>query len=83
MQFMTKEHLLESLRNGVVNVTFTKADGTTRTMNATLNEEYIVENSLQPKGNNTQSAEQDVFRVVDVNLNQWRSFKYDSLTEVK
>ena len=37
----TKENLLELLRNNLVTVTFTKVDGTERTMTCTLLGEYV------------------------------------------
>ena len=77
---MKREKLIEKLKEGVVKVVFTKADGTTRTMNASLHPKYITE-ELKPKGNDTRKPNPDLIHVIDTDLNQWRSFKMSSLME--
>lgn len=80
---LSKEELLNSLRNRTVRVTFTKVDGTTRVMNATLNKEFIEEKNLVPKGGLLeQKTEDTVIKVVDTDINEWRSIKFDNIIEV-
>lgn len=70
-----KTTVKSALLNGPTTITFTKVDGTTRTMKCTLNE------TLLPKREVTQStraANEDVQTVFDLELNQWRSFKWDN-----
>ena len=80
---LSKEELLNSLRNRTVRVTFTKVDGTTRVMNATLNKEFIEEKNLVPKGGLLEQKTKDtVIKVVDTDINEWRSIKFDNIIEV-
>lgn len=63
-------------------ITFTKRDGTEREMQCTLVEEAIPQEK-QPKtqtegSQNTGSA----VRVFDVEKQEWRSFRWDSVTKV-
>lgn len=64
------------LKQTVVTVTFTKTNGELRTMLATLNPESFKDYSYSGK----QKAEnQDVCAVWDTEINEWRSFRYDSV----
>lgn len=66
------------LAKGVVRVFFTKKDGTLRTMDATTYGPMIpVEH--QPKHKNARNYSDEVQRVFDTELNEWRSFRWDSL----
>lgn len=69
--------ILDELRRGVCRVVFTKKDGTERTMNCTLMKDSIPEDKV-PTGGIKQLSE-DVFRVFDVDINEWRSFRKDSV----
>lgn len=72
---MTNISNLENLlRENVVEVTFTKANGETRVMNATLMEDRLPETV----GSNT-TANDDVITVVDTDLGEWRRFRKDSV----
>ena len=73
--------LYEILRNNVANVKFTKVDGTERVMNCTLYEGYIpVEQA--PKGT-ARSKPTESLAVFDIEAKGWRSFRWDSIKEVK
>lgn len=67
------------LVSGVVNVTFTKADGTERVMKCTVNPDYIPKESL-PK-DSSKSVTEEVQRVYDLEREGWRSFRFDSVKE--
>jgi hypothetical protein len=70
--------LLEALVNGLVTIEFTKKDGTNRVMKCTLNSDTIpVE--LHPKNEGVTSKSEEAQRVFDVEKNEWRSFRWDSL----
>ena len=72
-----KSWLSSLLKNEVVTITFTKKDETERVMKATLNERLVANTSgLGHKENN------DVIRVTDVEIDQWRSIRYDSIKEI-
>lgn len=63
-----------------VQVTFTKADGTERQMVCTLNPELIPEDKI-PKGERTITST-ETLRVFELGLNEWRSFRMDSVVDV-
>lgn len=70
-----KEDLRHLLNEKVVEVYFTKADGTRRIMRATLNMDYVPHDK---KGENTKpNTDPNLFRVWDVDKKDWRSFKRD------
>lgn len=61
-------------------ITFTKSDGTSRGMHCTLVESQIPADKI-PKGTDRQVAT-TVQRVFDVTKQEWRSFKWESVTHV-
>jgi WYL_2, Sm-like SH3 beta-barrel fold len=72
--------LHNALKNNVVTVTFTKVDGSTRNMRCTLQEKYLPE-QFRGKGSLiTEGA--NVIRVFDLDVNQWRSFRVDSVSAI-
>lgn len=75
-----KPYLKNLLNDHIVTVTFVKKDGSERTMKCTLMESKIPKESL-PK-NSGRVKNDDVQAVFDVSLNEWRSFRYDSVKEV-
>lgn len=67
------------LEQSIVEVTFTKKDGTERVMNCTLLEDY-----LPPETTGAgRSAGSDALAVFDVDADGWRSFRWDSIKAVK
>jgi len=66
------------LEQSVVEVTFTKKDGTERVMNCTLLEDYLPETTGVGR-----SAGSDALAVFDVDADGWRSFRWDSVKAVK
>lgn len=70
------QELISSLANGRVVVTFTKADGTERTMIATTNPALI---PVIPPGGIPERTRftPALITVWDLDLGQWRSFKED------
>lgn len=82
---MTREEIEKHLKEGIVEVVFTKKDGTLRTMICTLMEEHIPpvflndEEQMQKK---TRTVNPDVLAVVDLEAKAWRSFRLDSVTEI-
>lgn len=77
------ENLSELLKTNVVTVTFTKVNGDTRIMKCTQNyalipsEKYPVQESLPSAKNDS------IERVFDLNIQDWRSFRKNSVTEFK
>ena len=74
-----REDLVDRLKQSVVNVVFTKADGSERTMNCTLKLENIPEDQY-PKG--VIKSESDQIRVFDTDIQEWRSFNFSSVKTV-
>ena len=74
------EKLELALTQGVVKIKFEKKDGSLREMNATLNPNMIVE--YEKKTDKTKEKNKDVMPVFDVDINEWRSFRLDSIKEI-
>lgn len=77
---MTLDELKTALRAGPVLVTFTKADGTERTMRCTLQEGVVVPH--EKKTERVKEAHENVVPVWDLEKSAWRSFKFDSIKHV-
>ena len=75
---MEKTALLEALGKGVVTVTFTKRDGTERTMRCTRSTSYIPLEQA-PKSDTSKEEITDNIRVFDVENQGWRSFNFSTL----
>jgi len=73
-----RKWLAGMLEQSVVEVTFTKKDGTERVMNCTLLEDYLPETTGVGR-----SAGSDALAVFDVDADGWRSFRWDSVKAVK
>ena len=71
-------NLTELLRTGIVEVKFTKVDGTERVMRCTLQPQYLPE-SIEKEGVKVRNP--DVQSVWDIDINAWRSFRFDSVKE--
>lgn len=72
------EKLVERLQKEVIQVTFNKVNGEERIMDCTLQESVIPKTDPKNKKNND-----EVLPVWDVNKNEWRSFRLDSVTNLK
>ena len=75
----TKNELSEMLRNRKLEVSFIKKDGSLRVMNCTLLEKYLPTNDKET----TKKENDSVLSVWDIDNNGWRSFRLDSITEVR
>lgn len=74
-----RQKIKDGLSEGPCRVVFTKRDGTLRTMFCTtkagLAEEYVRKTDKEKVDN------PEVCRVFDLEIKQWRSFKFDSVEE--
>ena len=69
------------LKSNIVNLTFRKNDGTMREMRCTLRNEYLIESkSTEPK--KPRKVSEDSIAVIDLDKNEWRSFRYDSVKRI-
>jgi len=73
----TSNNLFDTLKTNIVQIKFTKVDGSERTMNCTLMEEYIVPH--EKKTDRTKTTKDGVISVWDIDNKGWRSFKVDNL----
>jgi hypothetical protein len=69
-----KQALINDLKQGVVDISFRKIDGTIRNMKATLADDLI-----STKTYSKSSGPEHVQCVWDVDKDAWRSFRWDSL----
>ncbi len=76
-----KQLLIETLRNGVAEVVFTKKDGTERLMQCTTAENWIP-GDKQPKGS-SRSVPSESIAVFDTQIGEWRSFRFNSVISFK
>ena len=85
-KMMNKHELKEILVNGVATVTFTKIDGTERTMKCTLLPEYMPTSVAQGQQLLTESSPKvenpNTISVWDIESQGWRSFRIDSVTTI-
>lgn len=79
----TKHELREMMHNGVRTVVFVKADGSERTMRATLLPEYVNNGKTLLQEETIKRPENpNVLAVWDMDNNAWRSFRIDSVKEI-
>ena len=80
-----RKNIREFLLDGIIEITFTKVDGTERKMNCTLNYEYIPEDK---KPQNLYKGEKvlqnlNILKVFDTDKQDWRSFRVENVILVK
>jgi hypothetical protein len=75
------EWLNGMLRLGPATVTFTKADGTDRVMNCTLEEDKLPKVEIK-EGAKTRKESTTSMRVFDLEKNEWRSFTLKIVKQV-
>jgi len=79
---MTKKRaiLVEGLKKNVMRVTFTKINGEERVMRCTLHNSVLPE---QPISGIKKKENQETLSVWDLDNDGWRSFRLDSIKEMK
>ena len=75
---MNRETLIKNLQKNVLEITFTKVDGTERIMHCTLQEHMVPETKPENRKEN-----ETVLPVYDIDRVAWRSFRVDSVTKVE
>lgn len=73
-----KNNFRSLLTNGNVTVTFTKQNGETRVMNATLRPDVLAEWTYSDK---PRRENPDVCNVWDLDKKEWRSFRFENITK--
>lgn len=83
---MLQDKLKLMLKEGNVEISFTKADGSTRNMTCTLNTDYILSQDgpipKENEGSPDRPANPALQHVFDVTINDWRCFKWERLVSV-
>ena len=76
-----REWLRELLQRNVVTISFTKKDGSARKMRCTLGESKIPSEKAPKNSGKSQSA--DAIAVFDIEKEDWRSFRFDSVKKIE
>lgn len=79
----SKSLIRQKLTEGPLQIVFIKKDGSERTMNCTLHEDYLP--VVQKELNESSFAKvksQDALAVYDIDVQGWRSFRWDSIKAV-
>ncbi len=79
---MQREELLETLRNNVCEVTFTKVNGEVRVMPCTLKADIVPVYERKTPIKEATDKEKATISVWCTDANAWRSFRFDSVTDV-
>jgi hypothetical protein len=75
-----RDWLISLLRSGPVNVTFTKSDGTERLMTCSLREDLVQQ--YERKTDKVKTVNESILPVFDIQKQEWRSFRWDSIKQV-
>ena len=80
---VARQWLRDLLHTNVVEVNFTKSDGTERKLKCTLKADKLP--VKEDTGNDTpkKKSNPDLLSVYDVENNGWRSFRFDSIKSVE
>jgi WYL_2, Sm-like SH3 beta-barrel fold len=79
-QTLSKSNIINMLQSGIVNVKFTKVDGTERVMKCTLAEGIAI--PYEKTTDKEKKANTNIISVWDVEKESWRSFRYDSIIDI-
>lgn len=75
--------LKQALYEGVVSVTFTKKDGSTREMKATLKSDLLPAAPVQENSQKKLQQDPNLVHVYDTQAQGWRSFRMERLQHWK
>jgi len=79
-----RSELQTQLQSEILEVTFTKVNGDKRVMNCTLMEEILPSNPTEEvKKDTKKKVNETILSVWDVDANGWRSFRMDTVTQVR
>lgn len=82
-EMIDKEKIINTLKESICIITFTKNNGEERVMSCTLNEEFLPEIVKEIEEKAPREKNPDVLAVWDTDKGAWRSFRWDSLKEFK
>lgn len=81
--YKTKDDIRFFLTENIAQITFTKVDGDTRIMRCTLDPSKIAEDKRPIGGAQVKQDNVNVLRVFDLDKNDWRSFRVNSVTDIQ
>jgi WYL_2, Sm-like SH3 beta-barrel fold len=76
-----REQIRQFAQAGVIRVEFTKKDGSLRVMRCSLQEKYLRSEAFSST-DTVRISNPATLAVWDVDINEWRSFKIDSVISV-
>ena len=76
-----RKWLIGVLKEHPVELKFEKKDGSIREMNATLKEDMVI--AYEKKTEKEKVVNEEVLPVFDIDKQEWRSFRLDSIKEIK
>jgi WYL_2, Sm-like SH3 beta-barrel fold len=77
---LSKSTIMHMLQSSIVNVKFTKTDGSEREMKCTLMDDLIKPH--EKKTDREKKINENVVSVWDVDKEGWRSFRFDSIISI-
>ena len=82
---MTRQEIVTKLSQGIHNITFTKVDGTERTMPCTLDPTILptVELIESEDKRVPRKLNMDTLRVFVTDIQEWRSFRIENLKSIE
>ena len=82
---MTRQEIVAKLSQGIHNITFTKVDGTERTMPCTLDPTILptVELIESEEKKIPRKLNMDTLRVFVTDIQEWRSFRIENLKSIE
>jgi len=76
-----RKWLIGLLKEHTVELKFEKKDGSIRDMIATLKEDLVI--AYEKKTDKEKVVNEDILPVFDIDKQEWRSFRLDSIKEIK
>ena len=80
---MTRQEIVDLLNNGIHAVTFTKVDGSERTMPCTLDSALLPPVDITEDKRVPRKMNMDTLRVYVTDIKEWRSFRVENLKSIK
>lgn len=78
---MNKESIVNLLQENICEVSFTKVNGETRVMPCTLREDILPK--VEKVSSTPKKKNDSVLSVWVTDINQWRSFRVDNVTNIR
>jgi hypothetical protein len=79
---MKRDELVKILSEGIHTITFTKIDGTERTMLCTLDPAILPQMDTTEEKKVPRKINPDTMRVYVTDINEWRSFRIENLKSI-